>query len=131
MADQEQAHILVVDDEATIRLTLDMILRRVGYAVTTAANGEEAMAWLLQSPFDLLLVDLKLPGMDGVAIARYAQKSHPSAGILFITGSSDFKGATVEEQVGHFDYILKTASPQEVVERVASALLATRHAGDG
>ena len=53
------------------------------------------MHFLVQSSFDLLLIDLKLPGMDGVAIARYAQKSHPSAAILFITGSSDFKGATV------------------------------------
>src|SRR5690349_18355127 len=122
MVETQSARILVVDDEAVIRLTLDQILRRVGYHVTTAATGEEAIATLTRSAFDLLLVDLKLPGMDGVAIARYVQQSHPSAAILFITGSSDFKGATVEEQVSHFDYILKTASPQEVLERVASAL---------
>ena len=50
MFEQEQARVLVVDDEAAIRLTLDVILRRVGYTVTTAANGEEALAWLMQSP---------------------------------------------------------------------------------
>ena len=122
MPEPEQARVLVVDDEAGIRLTLDAILRRVGYTVTTAANGEEAMERLMDSVFDLLLVDLKLPGMDGVAIAHYAQKTAPSMAILFITGSSDFKGATVEEQVNHFDYILKTASPQEVLQRVAAAL---------
>jgi CheY-like chemotaxis protein len=122
MVETEPARILVVDDEAVIRLTLDQILRRVGYVVTTAADGEQAIALLTHSVFDLLLIDLKLPGMDGVAIARHAQQSHPSAAILFITGSSDFKGATVEEQVSHFDYILKTASPHEVLERVAAAL---------
>jgi DNA-binding response OmpR family regulator len=122
MLKQEQARVLIVDDEAPIRLTLEAILRRTGYSVTTAANGEEATDWLMQSSFDLLLIDLKLPGMDGLTFARTAQQSQPSAAILFITGSSDFKGVTVEEQVGHFDYILKTASPQEVMDRVASIL---------
>jgi DNA-binding NtrC family response regulator len=119
---QVQARILIVDDEAPIRLTLEAILRRAGYTVSTAANGEEATGWLVQASFDLLLIDLKLPGMDGLAVAHAAQKSQPSAAILFLTGSSDFKGVPVEEQVGHFDYILKTASPQEVMERVAAAL---------
>jgi len=97
---------------------LEAILRRQGYDVVTAANGEEALGWLMQRTFDLILVDLKLPGMDGLAFARHAQRCQPSAAILFITGSSDFNGLTVEEQVGNFDYILKTASPAEVVECV-------------
>ena len=122
MATHQPARVLVVDDEAPIRLTLEAILRRVGYTVTTAANGEEATGWLMQSVFDLLLIDLKLPGMDGLTFARAAQECQPAAAILFLTGSSDFKGATVEEQVGHFDYILKTASPSEVVDRVTFAL---------
>jgi CheY-like chemotaxis protein len=121
--EQEQARILVVDDEAAIRLTLDVLLRRVGYTVTTAANGEEALAWLMQSPFDLLLVDLGLPGTNGLKVAQYAREYYPSAVVLFLTGSSDFNGIPIEEQEGHFDCILKTASPQEVLDRVASALL--------
>ena len=64
--------------------------------------------------------------MDGLAFARDAQKCQPSAAILFITGSSDFEGAPIEEQVGYFDYILKTASPQEVLSRVAVAVGALR-----
>ena len=122
MFEQEQARVLVVDDEAAIRLTLDVILRRVGYSVTTVANGEEALAWLMQRPFDLLLLDLGLPGMSGLKVAHYAQEYHPSAVVVFLTGSSDFNSMPIEEQVGHFDYILKTATPQEVVDRVASAL---------
>jgi DNA-binding NtrC family response regulator len=123
MFEREQARVLVVDDEAVIRLTLEVILRRVGYTVTTAANGEEALAWLMQCPFDLLLLDLGLPGISGLNVAHYAQEQYPSAVVLFLTGSSDFDSMPIEEQVGHFDYILKTASPQEVVDRVASALL--------
>jgi DNA-binding NtrC family response regulator len=123
MFEQEQVRVLVVDDEVVIRTTLDVILRRVGYTVTTAANGEEALAWLVQRPFDLLLLDLKLPGISGLKVAQYAREQHPSAVVLFLTGSSDFDSMPIEEQVGHFDYILKTASPQEVLDRVASALL--------
>ena len=126
MVEQELARILVVDDEAAIRMTLEALLKRRGYVVATAADGEEALGWLMQSSFDLLLIDLKLPGMDGLAFARDVQKSHSSAAILFITGSSDFVGRPVEEQVDHFDYILKTASPQEVLERVATTLGALR-----
>jgi DNA-binding NtrC family response regulator len=122
MVEQEPARILLVDDEAAIRATLEALLKRCGYVVATAANGEEALGWLMQSSFDLLLVDLKLPGMDGLAFAREAQRCQPAATILFITGSSDFAGTQVDEQVGYFDYILKTASPQEVLECVASAV---------
>jgi two-component system, NtrC family, response regulator HydG len=122
MFEQEQARILVVDDEAAICLTLDMLLRRVGYSVTTATNGEEALAWLMQRPFDLLLLDLELPGMSGLSVAHYAREYHPSAVVLFLTGSSDFGGMPIEEQVNNFAYILKTASPQEVLDRVASML---------
>src|SRR5436190_16178197 len=121
MFEQEPARILVVDDEAVIRLTLNVLLQRVGYTVTTAANGEEALGWLMQSTFDLLLLDLGLPGISGLHVAQYAQEHHPSAVVVFLTGSSDFNTVSIAEQVGHFEYILKTDSPQAVLDRVAVA----------
>jgi DNA-binding NtrC family response regulator len=123
MFEHELARVLVVDDEAPIRLTLDLILRRVGYSVTTAANGAEALAWLIERQFDLLLLDFGLPGISGLQVAHYAQEHHPSAKVLFLTGTGDIDGIPHVEQVSHFDYIFKTASPQEVVDRVAAALL--------
>ena len=122
MLEQARARILVVDDESAIRLTVDAVLRRRGYAVATAANGEEALGWLMQRAFDLVLVDLRLPGMNGLEFARCAQRCQPAVAILFLTGSSDFNGVPVEMQVGHFDYVLKTASPEEVLEAVANVL---------
>jgi len=130
MFEHEPARILVVDDEAVIRFTLDTILRRVGYTVTTAADGEQALACLVQRPFDLLLLDLDLPGISGLNVAQHAQEHHPSAVVVFLTGHSDFNRLSIGEQVGHFDYILKTASPHEVVDRVASALHTVQYAGD-
>jgi DNA-binding NtrC family response regulator len=122
MVARELARILVVDDETAIRRTLEVLLGRRGYTVATAANGEEAIAWLLQRTFDLLLIDLKMPGMDGLAVAESARRCQPTARVVFFTGSTDFNGISIEEQVGHFDYILKTASPHEVLEQVARVL---------
>jgi len=62
----QSARILIVDDESTIRLTLGTLLKRVGYEVTSAENGHEAIALLEQQRFDLMLVDLKMPEMDGM-----------------------------------------------------------------
>lgn len=122
MVEQVPARVLVVDDEAAIRLTMDALLRRKGYDVATAANGEEALGWLMQRAFDLVLIDLRLPGMNGLEFARYAQRCQPNTAILFLTGSSDFNGLPVEAQVGHFDYLLKTASPEEVLNSVTAVL---------
>ena len=65
---------------------------------------------------------MRQPIASGLKVAQSAQQYHPSATILFLTGSSDFVGLPVEEQVGHFAYMLKTSSPQEVLERVAALL---------
>jgi DNA-binding response OmpR family regulator len=122
MMKQRTARILVVDDEAAIRLTMDVLLRRHGYTVTTAASGEEALALIEQQPFDLLLLDLKMPELSGLDVARRAQEIQPAAKVLILTGSSAIEGAIDVPGVDQFAYIIKTASPQEVLERVAAAI---------
>ena len=126
MAEPSPARILVVDDEEPIRRTLDIMLQRRGYAVATAANAEEALAQLAQAAFDLVLVDLQLPGMNGLELARIVERQQPSATIVVLTGSSDFRGQPVEEQVGDFDYLLKTTSPADVLAHIASVLARRR-----
>jgi len=119
---QQAARILVVDDEAAIRLTMNMLLRRSGYAVTTAESGEQALALITEQPFDLLLLDLKMPGVTGLEVAERAKDIQPAAAILFLTGSSAIEGALDAPGVGGFNYMLKTASPETVLERVAAAI---------
>jgi DNA-binding response OmpR family regulator len=122
MVAQALARILVVDDDTASRLTLDVALFCQGYEVATAANGEEALAWLMREDFDLLLIDFTLPGIDGLEVARGAQRCQPSAMILFLTGSSDFNGAPIEEQIAGFDYMRKSASSADVLDRVTAVL---------
>ena len=74
------ARILVADDEAAIRFTMEILLRRHGYTVTTASNGAEALALVEQQPFELLLLDLKMPGLSGLEVARRACETSASGG---------------------------------------------------
>jgi len=114
------ARILVADDEAAIRFTLEIMLRRHGYTVTTASNGAEALALVEQQPFELLLLDLKMPGLSGLEVARRACELQPAAALLILTGSSQIEGTLEEQDLDQFAYMLKTASPQEVLDRVAA-----------
>ena len=114
------ARILVADDEAAIRFTMEIMLRRHGYTVTTASNGAEALALVEQQPFELLLLDLKMPGLSGLEVARRACELQPAAALLILTGSSQIEGTLEEQDLDQFAYMLKTASPQEVLDRVAA-----------
>src|SRR6266571_4405523 len=73
----QDARILLVDDEASIRLTLGALLERAGYDVTSAESGEQAVQLLERQPFDLLLTDLKMPGIDGMQVVAAAKQRHP------------------------------------------------------
>ena len=122
--ERQSSRILVVDDEDAIRRTLDLLLQKRGYAVVTAASGEAAVAAIEQQRFDLLLLDLMMPGMSGIEVARRARTLQPTAKVLLLTGSSPLEGAAGTEDLAQFDYLLKTASPQEVLQRLAALLTA-------
>jgi len=107
--------------------TLEYLLRHYGYAVTPACSGAEAIANILRDDFDLLLIDLQLPDFSGLDIARCAREHQPDIGILILTGCTAYGDVPIEEQVAPFECIAKTASPREVLERVASALAQPCH----
>ncbi len=120
-----QAHILVVDDEANIRRTLEALLRRTGFEVATAANGDEAVMLLEQQAFELMLVDLKMPGMGGMEVVAAAYKRQPEIAVIVLTGHESFDDMDEEERpTGVFDYVLKTTDPAHVIERVKAGVTA-------
>jgi DNA-binding response OmpR family regulator len=120
MSQPEQ--LLLVDDEVNIRLTLSTLLKRAGYEVTTAANGGEAIALLDQRSYSLLLVDLKMPGIDGMQVVAAARARHPNMAIIVLTGHGSLETAIEGMRYNIFDYLLKTSEPTQVVERVRAAL---------
>ncbi|MBC8161048.1 MAG: response regulator transcription factor [Roseiflexaceae bacterium] len=118
------SHILVVDDETNIRLTLSALLRRAGYEVATAENGFDAVALLEQQPFDLLLVDLKMPGMDGMQVVDAARQHQSMISVIVLTGHGSLETAVEGLHQGIFDYLLKTTEPGTVIARVQAGLAA-------
>jgi DNA-binding response OmpR family regulator len=122
----QPARILTVDDEASIRLTLTAMLRRAGYDVTSAESGEEAVTLLERQGFDLMLVDLKMPSMDGMQVVAAARQRQPDLAIIVLTGHGSLDTAIAGLHQGIFDYMLKTAEPAQVIERVKAGLEARR-----
>ncbi len=118
--------ILVVDDEKTARKSLADILRLEGYAVETAAEGTAALALLTSRHFDLMLLDIKMPGMDGVDVMQKAASLSPDTQIILLTAHGSMESAIGALRYGAHDYLLKPASPQEILSSVASAV--ARHA---
>jgi DNA-binding response OmpR family regulator len=114
-----QSQILVVDDEAAIRLTLDALLRRCGHKVILAASGEQALDYLSAHPVDLVLLDLFLSGISGLDVAKFVRVLQPNTPILMLTGSDTL--AEVEQS--GYDYLEKTSAPQAVLDRIATLLM--------
>jgi NtrC-family two-component system response regulator AlgB len=123
LMNQPSARMLIVDDEAVIRYTLATLLRRQGYEVWTAVDSIEAAVVLRHGAFDLLLLDLHLPGgVSGLDIAKAARISQPNAVVLILTGSDAFTDPVGDSSLSQFEIMFKTASPQDVLDRVAALL---------
>lgn len=116
------AKILVVDDEDTMRRSLAEILRLDGYHVQVAASGVAAIDALQDGTFDLMLLDLKMPGMDGVEVMRRAVKLSPETMIVMLTAHGSLESAIEALRHEAFDYLLKPASPEQIRTSVEGAL---------
>lgn len=125
----EGAHILVVDDDKRIRTLLSRFLVAEGYHVSSAANAEEAMVRLRDLAFDLIVLDVMMPGESGKQFAaRLRAREEPlrSAPILMLTALSEAKDRVEGLEAGVDDYLAKPFEPRELVLRIASILRRAR-----
>lgn len=117
--------VLVVDDEEDIREMLRDYLSSFGFRVTTASGGQQMRAALLEHPHDLVLLDLGLPGEDGLTLARELRAT-ADVGIIIVTGRGQPVDRIVGLEIGADDYIAKPFDLREMVARVRSVLRRTR-----
>ena len=124
MTEQGQAaRIMVVDDEAVARVSLAEILRLEGYQVATAASGEEALSLLGKSgPFDLMVLDLKMPGMDGLEVTEVVQEESPGTVVVLLTAFGTLETAIEAIRQGAHDYLLKPCPIPDILESVRKGL---------
>jgi DNA-binding NtrC family response regulator len=120
------ARILIVDDEPDMLENCSRILSRQGYACLTAENGRAALAILERERPDLLLTDLKMPEMDGMALLQHAHEVDPALPVIMITGFASIESAVAAVREGAFDYLPKSFSLDQLRVAVERAL---RHRG--
>jgi two-component system response regulator HydG len=116
------ARILVVDDDPTFRMTTAALLEADGYVVDTAPDGQQAVDRLKDRPFDLLLVDLRMPGIDGISLVEALRLWGHDVPILMISGFGTVDSAVRALQTGVDDFLLKPVEPEVLSARVAELL---------
>ena len=115
-------HILIVDDEASLRQTLARILQRAGFEVTTAASGKEGLSLLSQQSFDLVYLDIRMPDMNGLDMLKAIQTEFPVLPVVLFTAQPDLNSAVEALRRGATDYLLKPLKPETVISRTQAIL---------
>ena len=118
----ERSKILVVDDEAVIREGVKRILERSDMEVATSSGGRAALAMMQETDFDLVVTDLKMPGMNGIEVLKAIKVLQPEVPVIIITGYSTVDTAVEAMKNGAFDYIAKPFTPDQLTEKVTKAL---------
>lgn len=113
--------VLVVDDEPGIRLGLAEVLGRAGHQVEVAADGQAALERAAGGGFDLVITDLKLPGIDGLALLRELGRRAPRTPVVLITAYGTVEQAVAAMKLGAFDFLCKPFSPHDLLHLVARA----------
>lgn len=117
--------ILVIDDEAFVRLTVEQALREEGCDVQSVATGQQGIERLTAAPFDCVITDLRMPGIDGRAVLRWIKDHLPDIDVLVLTGHGDVKDAVEAMRNGAWDFLVKDIPFDAVAIRAAFAKLKT------
>jgi DNA-binding response OmpR family regulator len=117
-----KSNILVVDDEPVARQSLSEILRLEGYVVNSVPNGQAAVEYVRTHPVDLMVVDLRMPGMDGLEVIQVVNQVSPETEIILLTAFGTTESAIQALRLRVHDYLLKPAAPSQVVNSVKKGL---------
>jgi DNA-binding response OmpR family regulator len=117
-----KSNILVVDDEPVARQSLSEILRLEGYAVNSVPNGQAAVEYVRTHPIEIIIVDLRMPGMDGLEVIQVVNQISPETEVILLTAFGTTESAIQALRLRVHDYLLKPAPPSQVVNSVKKGL---------
>src|SRR4051812_4603925 len=112
--------VLIIDDEESIRESLQTLLELEGYAVETAGSGEEGLQRLGERPFDLVLLDLALPGRDGMEILKDIRARDPQLSVVMITAYGTLENAVRAMQAGALNFVQKPWNNEKLLADVSA-----------
>jgi CheY-like chemotaxis protein len=118
----EHSQVLIVDDDDVVRRSYQRSLQAAHYNVEAVCDGADALAALEQKRFDVVLLDLRMPGMDGMSVLRAIKQAWPKSEVVVITGYPTVETAKQAVQLGAFDYLAKPVGPAEVISAASGAL---------
>lgn len=118
----DRPKILIVDDENRFRKTLGKLLTARSLEVRDAANGEEALELIAKQEPDIILLDVKMPGMSGIKALAEIKRDHPNVEVLVLSGHASVDTAKEIIELGGFDYLLKPYSIDDLLVKIDAAL---------
>ena len=114
--------VLLVDDEALFLQTMSKVLRARGYEVGAVGSGVEALEELRFHAYDVVVLDQRMPGMDGIATLEQIRKTHATLPVILLSGHAEVGTAVEAMNRGAVDYLLKPAVVEKLIERMDAAL---------
>jgi DNA-binding NtrC family response regulator len=117
----EGIRLLLVDDEHDFTSALKRRLDRRGLEVTVADSGEAALTLLVESPMDVVVLDVRMPGMDGLSVLARIKEQWPSVEVVMLTGHASMEVAIRGMELGAFDYLMKPVDFQDLLYKVEDA----------
>ena len=110
---KSKARILIVDDELIVRKSLASWFQEEGYSVDIAESGKQTLEKLVENDWDIFLLDIKMPGMDGLELQRKIKEIHPEASVIIMTAYASVETAVEAMKQGAYDYIVKPFEPDD------------------
>ena len=117
----ETPRILIVDDEERFRNTLTKLLKSRGFLTQSVANGEETKAELLRNAYDVVLLDVKMPGISGIDVLKWMKKEGVAAEVIILSGHASVDTAMEIIDHGAYDYLLKPSDIEEILLKISLA----------
>ncbi len=119
--------LLITDDEERFRTTLGKRLTENGFEVQTVGSGLDALDWLAKEPCDVVILDIKMPGLSGIETLGEIRKKHIGVEVILLTGHADVPTAIEGMRLGAFDYLMKPHDFDQLMEKLLEAVKAKRH----
>ena len=123
-----KASILIVDDEEVVRRSYATVLGEAHCNAQTALDGDEGLRAMERHPFDVVLLDLRMPGADGMGVLKKMKQKWPESEVVVITGYPSVESAKEAVRLGAYDYIAKPVGPDDIIGATLGALTRKRWA---